>query len=227
MRKKSLIAIGVVYFLLITAIVVAGGPMAAVHAAVTSNDVAALVQKLQEHYQATDSFTANFVETLSSPGTSPRTRQGTVVYRKPGLIRWEFAGTQAETIVSDGTTVFDYDRGLNQVIEMPLRSAFKNQSALAFILGVGNLERDFEIKGDPSSSANPIELALTPKSGGNKIELGVDSNTLNIVNFRVADALGNSTAIRLSEIQRNVPIEVAAFKFAPPAGADIVTPAQP
>ena len=185
-----------------------------------------LVSRLQHHYRATDSFTARFVETLTSPGGAPRQRGGKVAYRKPGMIRWEFDPPQPETIVADGTTLYDYDPGLNQVVEMPERSAFKNRSVAAFILGVGDLERDFDVRSVSDSAADGLaHLVLTPKEGGAKIELGVDSKSLNITNLRTADALGNATELQLSDIQRNVTPEISMFTFTVPPGADIVNAA--
>ena len=194
--------------------------------AVRASDPASLVSRLQHHYRATDSFTARFVETLTSPGGAPRQRSGKVAYRKPGMIRWEFDAPQPETIVADGATLYDYDPGLNQVVEMSERSAFKNRSIAAFILGVGDLERDFEGRIVSDSLSDGLDhLMLTPKDGGAKIELGVDSKTLNITRLRTADALGNATDLQLSDIQRNVTLQASIFSFSVPPGADIVNAA--
>jgi outer membrane lipoprotein carrier protein len=185
-----------------------------------------LVNRLQQHYVSTGSFTARFVQTLTSPGGPPRHREGKVSYRKPGMIRWEFGPPQPETIVADGTTFYDYDPGLNQVVEMSERSAFKNRSIAAFILGVGDLERDFNIfkiqqaNGDETSGVT--RLKVTPKDNSTPIELGVDSKSLDIVSLSTTDALGNKTELKLSEIERNVPLQPSSFKFAVPPGADIV-----
>jgi outer membrane lipoprotein carrier protein len=194
--------------------------------AVRASDPASLVSRLQHHYRATDSFTARFVETLTSPGGAPRQRSGKVAYRKPGMIRWEFDAPQPETIVADGATLYDYDPGLNQVVEMSERSAFKNRSIAVFILGVGDLERDFEGRIVSDSLSDGLNyLMLTPKDGGAKIELGVDSKTLNITRLRTADALGNATDLQLSDIQRNVTLQASIFSFSVPPGADIVNAA--
>jgi outer membrane lipoprotein carrier protein len=202
-------------------LLLAVGPSA--FALTRAEGAASLVDRLQRHYQATTSFTAQFVETLSNPGGPPRQRTGRVFYRKPGMIRWEFAAPEPETIVADGATLFDYDPGLNQVVEMPLKKAFDNRSAAAFILGVGNLKRDYTISVPAESSKDGlIHLVATPKDGGNKIELGLDSKTLNITTLRIVDGLGNSTALQFSDIARNVAVDDGLFKFAPPAGADIV-----
>jgi outer membrane lipoprotein carrier protein len=183
-----------------------------------------LVARLQHHYQVTDSFKAKFKETVTRAGALPRQRSGMIYYRKPGLIRWEFSGSQPETIVSDGTTIYDYDPGLNQVVETPLRNALRSQEAVAFILGLGNVERDFKATAVPSAAADGRDhLALTPKGGGGDgIELGVDRKTSNIAALRLTDALGNTTTLDLSEIERNLPLKASLFAFTAPDGVDIV-----
>lgn len=202
---------------LILAVTVAGMVRAA--------EPVALISRLQHHYRTTDSFTAHFVEILSSPGGAPRQRSGKVAYRKPGMIRWEFDPPQPETLIADGTTLYDYDPGLNQVVEMSEHNAFKNRTVAAFILGAGNLERDFDGQMVSDGATGLARLILTPKDGGAKIELGVDSKTLNIMRLHTADSLGNATDLRLSDIQRNVTLPKSMFTFTVPAGADIVNAA--
>lgn len=192
--------------------------------AAASTNIISLVDRLQHHYETTDSFTAKFTETLTNANGSSRERAGTVAYRKSGKIRWEFGGAEPETVVSDGVTLYDYDPGLNQVIEMPLKEAFKNRGAAAFILGVGNLKQDFTVHPSGAVPADGLDhLLVTPKDGSDIVDLGVDGTSLNIMTLRVADALGNTTLIKLSDLQRNVPLDNALFSFIPPAGTDIVT----
>ncbi len=178
---------------------------------------------LQRHYQDTGSFRAKFKETVTRAGGIPQFREGTISYRKPGRMRWEFTGDQPETVVSDGTTIYDYDPGLNQVVETPLKQAFKTQAAAAFILGVGNVQRDFSASSPPSSPKDSlIYLLLTPKRGGDKVALGLDPHTYNIVALALTDSLANTTALSFSDIQTNLPLASSMFVFKVPNGADIV-----
>lgn len=182
------------------------------------------MSQLQRHYQATDSFKANFKETITRAGAPPRDRSGVIYYCKPGRMRWEFAEPQPETIVSDGSLIYDYDPGLNQVVETPLKSAFKSHGAAAFLLGVGDLDRDFDAVTVASPAGDSLgHVALTPKGGGDRIELGIDSHTFNIVTLMLVDALGNRTALEFSAIERNLPLASALFTFTVPPGADIVS----
>lgn len=187
-------------------------------------ELKSLLERLQRHYQETDSFSAAFKETVARVGAPPKDRSGTVYYHKPGRVRFDFGDPQPETVVSDGILLYDYDPGLNQVMETPIKNAIKTQAAAAFLLGVGNVERDFKAS-EPASPANDglIHLLLTPKTGGDQIELGLDPHTLNIMTLKLADALGNTTELRFSEIRTNVMIEPSRFVFKAPDGADVVT----
>lgn len=189
-------------------------------------NVDALLDRFQQHYQATKSFSAKFDQTMTRPGAPPLRRTGTIYYEKPGKLRWEFAGPQPETIVSDGKTLYDFDPGLNQVVETPVAQAFRNQAAAAFLLGAGNVKRDFKAE-LLSKSDGVVEIALTPKLGGEKIEAGIERNTYNIVVLSLADAMGNRTEFRFSSIKLNPPLPAAQFTFTPPAGADIVKAGNP
>src|ERR1700687_5839126 len=142
--------------------------------AAQSAELKSLLAHLQRHYQQTDSFSAAFKQTVARVGALPRDRAGTVYYRKPGRVRFEFGEPQPETIVSDGKLLYDYDPGLNQVMETPLKNAIKTQAVAAFLLGVGNVERDFKASRAASPANDGLtHLLLTPKRGGDDIELGL------------------------------------------------------
>jgi outer membrane lipoprotein carrier protein len=191
---------------------------------VTSPDVKALVEHLQKHYQSTESFSAKFSETIARVGAPPEERRGTVYYSKPGRVRFDFTSPQAETLVSDGTTFYDYDPGLNQVMETPLKNVLKTRSAAAFLMGAGDIEREFHAAPGGEDTAGLKSLRLTPRGGGDAIGLGIDPANFNIVTLQLGDALGNVTVFQFDDIRVNVPLEASLFAFKAPAGADIVNP---
>jgi outer membrane lipoprotein carrier protein len=183
-----------------------------------------LLDRVQQHYQATKSFSAKFDETITRAGAAPLQRSGIIYYEKPGKLRWEFEGSQPETIVSDGKTIYDYDPALNQVVETPLAQASRSDAAAAFLLGAGNVKRDFKAEAiiAPSSSGL-VHVALTPKQGGQRIEAGVERNTYNIATLSIGDAMGNRTNLSFSDIELNRPLHASQFMFTPPDGTDIVS----
>lgn len=187
-------------------------------------NLSVLLDRVQQHYQATKSFSAKFDETITRAGAAPLHRSGIIYYEKPGKLRWEFEGSQSETIVSDGKTIYDYDPALNQVVETPLAQASRSNPAAAFLLGAGNVKRDFKAEAiiAPDSSGL-VHVALTPKQGGQRIEAGIDRKTYNIATLSISDAMGNQTNLSFSNIELNRPLHASQFTFTPPDGADIVS----
>jgi outer membrane lipoprotein carrier protein len=194
-----------------------------------SKDLKQVLDRLQRHYRETSSFTAKFNEEIATVGAPKRQRQGTVSFRKPGRMRWEFETPEKQTIVSDGETLYSYDPDLNQVVETPLKQALKSSSATSFLLGIGNINRDFKAAfANPPAPNGLVNLILDAKKGGYKIEVGLDPKTYNLMTLTLTDQLGDVTRIDFSDIRDNVELPDSTFAFNAPAGADIVTaPASP
>jgi outer membrane lipoprotein carrier protein len=194
-----------------------------------SKDLKQVLDRLQRHYRDTKSFSAKFNEEIAAVGAPKRQRQGTVSFRKPGRMRWDFETPEKQTIVSDGETLYSYDPDLNQVVETPLKQALKSSSATSFLLGIGNINRDFKASfATPPAPDGPVNLILDAKTGGYKIEVGLDPKTYNLMKLTLTDQLGDVTRIDFSDIHDNVELADSTFAFKAPAGADIVTaPASP
>jgi outer membrane lipoprotein carrier protein len=185
-----------------------------------------ILARLQNHYDCTRSFQANFAEEISSPGGMKRTRSGVVYFKRTGLMRWEFGAPSQGVVVSDGILVYDYEQDLNQVVELPMKKALKT-SATAFLLGLGDVRRDFNAS-LPSDEPNDglIHVILTPKGGGDKMDLGLDPQSYNIVTFTLTNQVGGVTSLKFSDIKTDVALNESLFRFEVPNGADVVQPQQ-
>ena len=194
-----------------------------------AKDLKQALDRLQRHYRDTNSFTAKFNEEIATVGAPKKQRQGVVSFRKPGRMRWEFETPEKQTIVSDGETLYSYDPDLNQVVETPLKQALKSSSATSFLLGIGNINRDFKAAfANPPAPNGLVNLILDAKKGGYKIEVGLDPKTYNLTTLTLTDQLGDVTRIDFTDIHDNVELPDSTFAFNAPAGADIVTaPASP
>jgi len=198
-------------------------------ASASSKNLKQVLDRLQRHYHDTNSFTAKFSEETSTAGGPKHVRKGTVSFRKPGRMRWEFEDPEKQTIVSDGETLFSYDPDLNQVVETPLKQALKSSSATSFLLGIGDINRDFKAAfASPQMPAGLIDLVLDPKTGGYKIEVGLEPRTYNLMTLTLIDQLGDTTKIDFTDVHDNVKLPDSTFAFKVPPGVDIVTaPASP
>jgi outer membrane lipoprotein carrier protein len=195
-----------------------------VSAPASSSGLKQVLDRLQRHYRDTSSFSAKFNEEITAVGAPKRQRSGVVSFRKPGRMRWEFAAPEVQTIVSDGDMLYSYDPELNQVVETPLKQALKSSSATSFLLGMGNINRDFKAAfANSPSSDGLIQLLLDAKAGGYKIEIGLDAKSYNLVTLTLTDQLGDVTKVDFTDIHNNVELPDSTFAFKAPTGADIVT----
>jgi outer membrane lipoprotein-sorting protein len=67
-------------------------------------------------------------------------------------------------------------------------------------------------------------VILTPKGGGDTMELGLDPKSYDIVNFKLTNQVGGVTELKFSDIRTNVALDDTLFTFSVPEGADIVRP---
>jgi len=184
----------------------------------------ATLMRLQQRYDCSRSFQADFDETISSPGGMARARKGTVYFRKVGRMRWEFAAPSEGTVVSDGNTVYDYEKDLNQVVELPVNKALKS-SATTFLLGLGNIRRDFKVSMPAVTPGDGlIHVILTPKNGGDTMELGLDPKSYDIVKFKLTNQVGGITELKFNDVRTNLALDDSLFRFTIPDGVDIVRP---
>jgi outer membrane lipoprotein carrier protein len=192
-------------------------------AAAPAASKAAVLDRIQDHYQRTTSFSAKFTDEITGMGGTRRKRTGRVFYKRPGKMRWEFDPPQVETVVANGRKLYDYQPDLNQVIELPVERAFKSAAPLAFLLGMGDIRRDFNSSLlPPAKSDSLLRVLLIPKSGGDRIEMGLDPSTYDLMAVRVTDAMGNITSIRFSAVRTNLQLADSLFNFQVPPGADVV-----
>jgi outer membrane lipoprotein carrier protein len=186
-------------------------------------EVRSIVQGLQQHYARTHSFAADFSQQIISTAGTRTDRRGVLYYRKPGLMRWEFSEPKDEVIVSDGSTLYNYQPDLSQVIETPLAQALRSSPMAALLVGIGKLDRDFDVSiVKPQPPDGLLHLILNPKTGGERLELALSHKSYDLASLKVIDQLGNQTFFGFSNIKNNPALNDVLFSFKAPPGADIV-----
>jgi len=186
-------------------------------------EVRSIVEGLQQHYDRTRSFAADFSQQIISTAGTRTDRRGVLYYRKPALMRWEFSEPKDEVIVSDGSTLYNYQPDLSQVIETPLAQALRSSPSAALLIGIGKLDRDFAVSiVKPQPPDGLLHLILNPKTSDEQLELVLSRMSYDLASLKVTDQLGNQTLFGFSNIKHNPPLNDVLFSFKPPRGADIV-----
>lgn len=185
----------------------------------------AIVDRLQRNYDATNDFVANFqqeteVKTLNRTVKSA----GKVWYKRPGKMLWRYDAPKDQFVLADGKHLYFYQPEQNQIIKSPLQNAFRTDIPLSFLLGLGNLKKDFNATLKATEDQQHV-LRLEPKSdagGYSDILMGVNKATFDILWVSVRDGAGNLTSIRFSDMRKGTGVNDSLFKLQIPNGADIV-----
>jgi outer membrane lipoprotein carrier protein len=174
----------------------------------------ARVDALQRSYDATVDFVADFrqetdVKTL---GRSLKA-SGKVSFKRPGKMLWTYETPKGQFVLADGKHLYFYQPEQNQVIKSPLKNAFRGDIPLSFLLGLGNLKKDFNTTLKASEESQNVQ---------NEILIGTSKATSDILWVSVRDAASNLTTLRFSAMRKGVGIKDSLFQVQIPNGADIV-----
>jgi len=69
-------------------------------------EVQEIIRKVQARYDATDDLTADVTQEMTIASLAKTTSaHGTVMFKKPGKMRWELDSEDPQVIVADGSTL--------------------------------------------------------------------------------------------------------------------------
>jgi outer membrane lipoprotein carrier protein len=146
---------------------------------------------------------------------------GQFVFARPGKFRWTYQKPYEQVIVADGEKLTIFDHDLNQVTVRKLTDALGSTPA-AILFGDNALDKSFDLK-DGGSRDGLEWLEATPKSHDTtfaRIDIGFRQGEL--ASMELHDALGQTTVLVFTNVQRNAPVTADTFRFVPPPGADVL-----
>jgi outer membrane lipoprotein carrier protein len=182
---------------------------------------------LQAKYDQIRDFSADFTQQYES-GVLKRklTERGKVHVKKPGKMRWDYAEPEKKVFVSDGSQLYLWVPADNQVTRSPVPKQDEATTAVLFLVGKGNLTRDFTVTFVPGAPAGTYGLRLEPKLPERDydwLQLVVDQQTLQIRSLMAADRQGGQSTFTFSNFKENIRVPDSTFAFKIPRGADVVT----
>jgi len=193
-----------------------------------ARDVARAVQAF---YDQTRDVTASFHQTYVNKLYKRTDRSsGKVVFKKPGMMRWDYAQPNGKVIASTGKTLLVYEPGdegePGQVIEQTIAQAQLPQ-ALAFLMGTGKLEDDFTFRlldatAEGFTTGDVLELRpKTPTPHFDRLLFYVEraAAVRGLVRRQlIIDSTGNRNRFDFSKLKFNSNVDAGPFKYTPPAG---------
>lgn len=187
-----------------------------------TSEAQTLVRKVQAFYERTRDLTAVFRQTYVYVGLGRRqVSSGLLLVKKPGMMRWDYRTPVAKVVAVKGNRLVQYEPAENQAYVDEHFDATAMSAAVAFLLGKGDLEKDFE-----ASMGKDGTLLLRPR----EVDPRVDTIQLvaaadgQITETRVVDGAGNVNAIAFSEVKRNTNLADANFDVKLPEGVTRLAP---
>jgi len=164
------------------------------------------LKKIQNKYSSLNDFSVSFKQ--SGTGNS----SGKVTFKKGNKLRIEMNNL---TIVSDGTTVWSYNRRDDKVII----SKFDEEDPS--VLSFNRFVFDYPAAATVSYVGNTVVLTGKPSADFKKAVLTPDSNNL-LTKVELTDKSNKTTVFEFSNYKTNAGVGDSQFTFNPGQGTTIV-----
>jgi outer membrane lipoprotein carrier protein len=173
---------------------------------------------LDEFAEGLDSLRADFTQiTIDAGDEVVEQSSGRMFFAAPDRIRWDYLEPFPQTIVADGEKLWHYDESLEQVTVRPQPApedspmlVLTRPALLGEFYRILPSQQADQLRFEPLAEQADIERArLTFRDGMPR--------TLDIF-----DPFGQSTRIRLENIERNAEIDPSVFDFEVPEGVDVL-----
>ncbi len=206
------------------------GGAAAPRPAEPTPEVRALVERMQAFYEKTQDFTAAFrqdyvYKTFGRTVTST----GTVVFKKPAQMRWDYLTPTKRAFVLSGEKVYAWDPGAQTLTKGAL-PASQLSSSVTFLWGRGHLLEEFIIVRVPCPACQGVLLVLTPRKTETRfreLRLELDPKTAQVRRSVVVDPDGSENTIVFSDLRTNTGVGKERFILEVPDGTQVLDASPP
>ena len=199
-----------------------------------------LAQKIEQHYARTSTLQAIFLERVLQDGAT-RVESGTVYFRRPGKMRWEYESPEPKLFLVDGKHVWLYVPADHTASRAPVKQSSDLRTPLALLTGKVHLSQlcgRIEMADQSAQNSSGGDASERPASSGNivlrcwphkgaqqesfrEILLEVDPD-YRLVRVLVREPGNAETEFRFGKWQEGIPLPEAKFHFEPPPGVAIV-----
>lgn len=195
------------------------------------DNVAAIAQKTDEHYNHLTTMKSRFIEIYVGPGTS-RNESGILWLKKPGRMRWEYQAPRQKLFISDSHTAFFYVPGERQARKTAVKNLDDLRSPLRYLLGRTKLEKELaglSLAPDiaPATPGNVV-LRGVPKAIKDRVsDVVLEISPMHqITRIIIREVDNTTTEFRFSDIEENTPVQESLFHFVPPPGVELIPESQ-
>jgi len=194
----------------------------------TTNNLDALINGLQAKYSRMNGLAANFVQIYNGNDGRRRRESGSLLLKRPGKARWDYASPERKIFVSDGKNIFFYVYGERHATRAKVKESADPQIPFLFLLGRGNLRKDFKkieiAAGESPSAPGNVVLMLVPKRAPEEFRqllAEIDPQSFSVKRLVIFERNGSRMDFLLSNVRENHVAADGEFRFTPPQGVSV------
>lgn len=191
--------------------------------AVATSATAAGLDDLNTFLNTTQTATGAFEQKVFSRGQEEKTQAGSgeFAFLRPGCFRWQYTLPFEEEMVSDGQTLWLYDKELEQVTVKRLMAAMPATPA-SLLFGNNDFSRDFKVK-NLDTDDGLAWIVATPKDEASTFtEVRIAFKSALPAKMELKDSFGQETRLTFDNVKKNVSMKAKDFKFVPPKGVEVL-----
>jgi len=178
--------------------------------------------RLDKFLNSFKTMEATFVQTLKSPKKEELERsEGEIWLTRPNQFRLTYQSPFEQIIVADGVKVWLYDKDLEQVTVKPQDDSIGSSPA-SLLAGAKPVNEEFRVE-ELGLHEGFEWLNLYPKAPDasfDYIRVAMEGDLLRAI--EMVDGFGQQTRLYFDKITLNQPINNSRYRFAPPAGVDVI-----
>ena len=181
------------------------------------------LDRLSKFFEQDSTYFAEFYQVILDEGLFlVEESVGLLWLSRPNRFRWEYSEPFAQTIVSDGTNIWEYDVELEQATVRKFTDVV-DRSAAQILAGTNDLEENYIVE-DLDIQGQLAWVSIQPKTEESaqfqSMRLGFDERSLRIV--EILDTLGNTTRLQLLDVVQGSEFDEATFQIVLPQGVDLI-----
>jgi len=182
-----------------------------------------LTERLQRRSDMIDDAIAGFEQHVTFGYSNiEQTFTGTLTFKKPNRYRIE---SEAQTIVTDGTTVWAYSAASKQVIIDRYKENQNSISPEQFLLNLPSAYYVSLLGGEKGAVGRTYQLKLVPKDDRSfvrSVKLWVEAGSWTIRKVLITDVNETETRYTVNNLKLNSNVREKEFTFTPPPDTEVV-----
>lgn len=191
-------------------------------------DLNRLIDGLQQKYSRMQGLAADFVQVYAGSDGRVLRESGHLTLKRPRRARWDYTTPERKLFVSDGKKVYFYVYGEKNATTSSIKETADPQIPFLFLLGRGNLRRDFSrieiASGEPAIGGGNYVLRLFPKRAPEEFKellVEVSPSSFEVRRMVIFERSGARMEFLLANVRENFVAPDSEFQFTAPPGVTL------